>query len=217
MIFREKIKYNIRNWKNIFKDEPCFILGNGPSLIDHDLSLIKDTFSIGINRCFKVFIPTILIWQDDSIYEDCLNDLLYLPCAKITTFENNKNNYFTNFYLEKGKWKFNKRTDILYGGGCTMSLSFQLAVAMGASSLILIGCDGIYRKNKTNFYGENKYHTPNSLNSFQKSLEWLRSESPIPVRNCGDNPLWKQEKLSDVLKEIKPKKINHLIRINKLL
>lgn len=37
-------------WAGKLKDVPCFILGNGPSLNDQDLSQLEGLFTLGINR-----------------------------------------------------------------------------------------------------------------------------------------------------------------------
>src|SRR4051794_4372631 len=58
------------SWKGKLRDVPVFLIGNGPSLSDHDLSPLADYFTIGINRAFKPYIPfdpTILLWQDETL------------------------------------------------------------------------------------------------------------------------------------------------------
>ena len=50
------------------KDVPCFIIGNGPSLNDVPIQLLKNYFTIGINRSFYLIDTTILIWQDLALW-----------------------------------------------------------------------------------------------------------------------------------------------------
>ena len=44
-------RYAIRSWVDRLPDCPAFIIGNSPSLEDHDVSILEDYFTIGINRC----------------------------------------------------------------------------------------------------------------------------------------------------------------------
>jgi len=45
------------------KGNPVFLLGNGPGVTKRNLSLLDDYFTIGINRIFYIYEPTILFWQ----------------------------------------------------------------------------------------------------------------------------------------------------------
>lgn len=47
-----------------WKDKPCFIVGGGPSLRDFDWALLKGKRSIGINRAFEKYDPTIIFSMD---------------------------------------------------------------------------------------------------------------------------------------------------------
>jgi hypothetical protein len=59
---------SVKSWHNSLMNVPAFIVGNGPSLNDIDVSILEDTyFTIGINRAFYLLDPTILIWQDPEI------------------------------------------------------------------------------------------------------------------------------------------------------
>ena len=60
----------LKKWKNLCKDETVFILGNGLSISSYNLDLLKNYFTIGINRIIYVFDPTILFWQDITFWED---------------------------------------------------------------------------------------------------------------------------------------------------
>lgn len=47
-----------------WKDKPCFIVGGGPSLKDFDFSLLRGHRTIGVNRAFEKFNPTIIFSMD---------------------------------------------------------------------------------------------------------------------------------------------------------
>ena len=55
-------------WAGRMKSVHCFILGNAPSINDMDLSLLDNYFTIGINRIFYEYDPTVLIWQDLALW-----------------------------------------------------------------------------------------------------------------------------------------------------
>lgn len=216
MIFRAKSKFPISSWAGRMNGEVAFIVGNGPSLLENDLSLINNCFTIGINRAFRVILPKILIWQDESLYADCYEDIVKLPCAKITKESIDSKNQFTHFVLEHGSFKFGSNPSVMYGGGSTAALSVQLAVAMGFSSIVLLGCDCGYKNGKTDFYGTNKNHTITTVDNFLAAMDWVSRECPIPVINCGDAPFWPRVSLEAAVGLSQPSKKHHLEWLNKL-
>ena len=42
-------------FRNIHKDEDCFIIGNGPSLNKMDLGLLNDYYTFGLNKIYMLF------------------------------------------------------------------------------------------------------------------------------------------------------------------
>lgn len=50
------------------KNKRCFLLGGGPSLKHFDYSILKNEFTIGINKTFTVFSPTINYSSDLKFY-----------------------------------------------------------------------------------------------------------------------------------------------------
>ncbi len=53
---------------NSLKDKRCFLLGGGLSLIGFDYSLLDGEFTIGVNKTFTVFNPTINYSMDLKLY-----------------------------------------------------------------------------------------------------------------------------------------------------
>jgi len=67
-VFRDR-KFTNRYLKevlpdNSWKDKDCFIIGGGPSLEGFDWSLLRGKRTIGINRAFEKFDPTIIFSMD---------------------------------------------------------------------------------------------------------------------------------------------------------
>ncbi len=217
MIFRAKSKFPISSWSNRLFGEPVFIIGNGPSLLENDLSKITEYFTIGINRAYKVLLPKILMWQDESLYKDCYDDIRILPCAKITRATIDSEDVFTHFELKHGPFVFGSNPSVLHGGGSTAALAVQLGVSLGCSSLILLGCDCGYKNNMTDFYGLNKEHTSSTVPNFLAAMEWVSRECPIQVLNCGDAPCWPRVSLEEAIETSKPSSKTHLSWLSKLL
>jgi len=61
----------ILRWKNAYHDRRCFIIGNGPSLRNTDLDLLRDEITIGVNSIFlSGFLPTHYVVEDIFVAED---------------------------------------------------------------------------------------------------------------------------------------------------
>jgi len=216
MIFRAKSKFPIHSWAGRFVGETAFIIGNGPSLLENNISLIENYFTIGINRAFRVILPKILICQDESLYEDSYSSIRVLPCAKVTKKDIDNEDVFTHFTLEHGHFCFGKDPGVLYGGGSTAALAIQMAVAMSFSSIVLLGCDCCYKENKTDFYGENKNHTISTIPNFLAAMDWVKKECPVEIFNCGDAPQWPRITLEDVIKKLSPSNKTHFDWLRKI-
>ncbi len=193
----------IRTWVNRLPDVPAFIVGNSPSLNDFDLDLIKDYFSIGVNRAFYALDPTILMWQDISLWNTEYHKLHYTKALKVSRDVSDPRKIYYNFRL-RSDYQFNPDiTHVLYGRGSTGPLAVELAVAMGCCPIVLLGMDCARGENNvTDFYGNNKHWTENTeLNCFQ-GLEFIKEKCPVEIRNCGSSGLWSQETLEEVLSQI---------------
>lgn len=207
-------RYAIREWVGKLPGVPAFILGNAPSLKDHNLDLLKDYFTIGINRIFLApsgatgFDPTVLLWQDVSLFFTEYYRLANLQCLKVARDIADPKRLFFNFHLKPGPFKFNpqKSCHILFGGGSSGPLACQLAWALGCEPLVLIGMDCQLGSNGvTDFYGHNSYWSDRTLLNCRHGLEFLKKECPAEIISCGDAAdLWPRQELTDVLKTIDP-------------
>ena len=161
-------------WINSIKGEPAFILGNGPSISDYDLTLLDDFFTLGTNRIFLIYDPTVLIWQDKQIHTNHRKEVDESKSIKICRNIYDKRKEFFNFELKLNPYKFGENTDLLHGRGNTGVLAAQLAVAMGCSSLVLLGTDCSYAEDgRTDFWGKNKDHRKYTLRMCNIAMTWL--------------------------------------------
>jgi len=199
---------DLKHWKNLLKGQPAFILGNGLSISDQPLSKLNNYFTIGINRIFYIYDPTALIWQDINLWKTNRNDILSCRAIKVSRDLSDPRKYFLNYKLAQDPPKFKRKPEYLHGRGNTGGLSIQFAVALGCSSVVILGMDCKYGKNnKTDFYGKNKDHTEYTLSMCSRTMKWVKKYCPIPIYNCSYINYWPKMGLNDVIKELKPKKL----------
>jgi hypothetical protein len=200
-------RFNLANWSNMLDGETAFILGNAPSLIKQDLTLLEGRFTIGINRCFKAIDPTVLIWQDRGMYaNDGLTAIRQTQAVKVCRDIIDDHKEFSTFTLQRGHFSFDVKPNNLKGFGCTGALAAQLAVSMGAGAIVLLGCDGKYG-DTTDFYGDNRDHQRHTLANFRRAYHFIKNRCPVNVYNCSENKLWPQLELCDAIGKLKtPKK-----------
>lgn len=223
-----KIKSRVRHrekdmshWTNSLKDIPCFIIGNAPSLNKVDTNILKNYFTIGINRCFLKIDPTILIWQDLALWMQEKNKVKKLQAIKYCRAGSDlKNDKFYHFKLSGSKPQLSSNPSTLYGRGSSGSLAFQFAHLLGCDPIILLGMDCRYTEDgKTNFYGNNSMHRDHTLKFCTKALKWIRDiNHGRTVINCSKNKiLGNKLKLEDVLLNIKNLKPIGREKFNKIL
>ncbi|KKL11903.1 hypothetical protein LCGC14_2541120 [marine sediment metagenome] len=196
----------LSKWKGILKGYTAFLLGNAPSISKQDLSLLNNYFTIGINRIFFLYEPTVLFWQDRQMWITDKKNLIKCKSVKVCRDLADPRNMFLNFKLGLNPFRFTMKPQQMYGRGNTGAVAAEFAVSMGCSSIVILGIDCKYSKGKTDFYGNNKDHTKYTLNRCKEAMEWLKKKCPIPIYNCSKIDLWPKQNLSDVINEIKPKK-----------
>lgn len=147
-ISREKIK----QYKNIYKGQRCFIWGNGPSLRKIDLSLLKNEINFGLNRIYLIYSEigyssTYLLSVNDLVLEQCAQEFDALQIPKFISWRGR--NYFEQdrnlIFLDTDYTQRETFTKDMAGRvyeGCTVTyVALQLAFYMGFETAILIGVD----------------------------------------------------------------------------
>ncbi|GAL22076.1 hypothetical protein JCM19235_2770 [Vibrio maritimus] len=155
----------IKQLKNKFKGERCFILGNGPSLNKCDLSLLEGEYTFGVNGIYykhqsEGFKPTFYVVEDRHVMSDNLveiNDFdceyKFFPVDYKHLLSNHKNCLFfnmdTGFYQKPSSYysipRFSMEADrVLYCGQSVTMINLQLAAYLGFDEVYLIGMDFSY-------------------------------------------------------------------------
>jgi len=140
---------------------PAFVLGNGPGLPE-DLSCLDGLFTIGVNRIFRAYRPTVLLWVDRSVYQEHAEAMeaagSLMVCAKrlkqrrhhvgLQDFAGDE----ALAHERDGDWRQ------LCCNGNTGCCAARWALALGCSPVFLVGMGAKYIDGKTDFYGVNERH-----------------------------------------------------------
>ena len=139
----------IKDFKDKHKDEPCFLIGTGPSLNDVDVSLLNDKLTFGCSRTF--LMPDLKLnyygvesertVRNEQIGIEMLEcDAKFLPQRFKNTYFGD-NTVFVNFphsYPDFPKFSFDCG-EIVYWGCNVLYMLLQIAAYMGCNPLYLVG------------------------------------------------------------------------------
>lgn len=179
-------QYRLESYRNAHPNERCFILGNGPSLLRTDLSLLRNEFTFGLNRIYLLFpelgFPTtFLVSVNDLVLEQCAAEIARLDLPKFVTwrahhwFEADLGTIFldTDFTgLENFSGEATRR---LFEGHTVTFVALQLAFFMGFTDVILVGVDHNFEtKGQANLVVTSEGDDPNHFNPdyFGKGFRW---------------------------------------------
>ena len=128
----------------------CFIIGNGPSLRNTDLSLLRGETTFGLNRIYLLFdklgfATTYYVSVNCLVIEQSAHDIERLPCPKFIGWNARDLISFTADML----FLYSRRdrgfhTDIAKGiweGATVTYVAMQIAYYLGFHKVILIGVD----------------------------------------------------------------------------
>jgi len=184
-----KSNQRLKKYQNLYNGKRCFVIGNGPSLKNTDLSLLKDEFTFGMNRIYLAFEEwgfqtSFLVSVNDLVIEQCRNDFNGLAMPKFVSWRSkgllfpesqpDPNTYF--LYTTYTGPKFNNRITGRFWEGATVTyICLQLAFCMGFSEVYLIGVDHSFdTKGKANqtIVSAGDDHNHFSPEYFGKGFRW---------------------------------------------
>lgn len=152
--FSKENKLKIEKLRNIHVGKRCFIIANGPSLKNTNLSFLKDEYTIGMNRIYLLekevgFLPTYLAVADIEIQLNQFQEEYekiripkFFPWKVRKKFSNSENTYY---FRMKYKMDFSPDFTKFIGAGKSVTfVCIQLAYYLGFSEVILIGKDHSY-------------------------------------------------------------------------
>jgi hypothetical protein len=138
--------------KNVHKGQRAFIIGNGPSLKQTDLSKLKGEITFGLNRIYLMFprlgfSSTYFVSVNDLVIEQCKKDICALSMPKFLSWRSHR--FFpsgplpANFlYTTYDNPSFARDVHQRVWEGATVTyVALQLAFHMGFDQVVLIGVD----------------------------------------------------------------------------
>lgn len=194
---------NIKIWKDLYTQNRCWIIGNGPSLAVSDVEHLSEEITFASNRIYHLYDKT--AWRPDFYvafepeFTRTNSKMLSQIEVKKARFINScgkqnavyeKNNYWLNctcrFTLRKLTPKnIEFSEDISKQVNDAYSVTFtilQLAIYMGFKEIYLLGVDhyqNVNSNNSTHFYldRKNEYRTPTYLEGIEYGYLLAKQEA----------------------------------------
>jgi hypothetical protein len=188
---RESIR-RLAALKDIHKGQRTFIIGNGPSLKQTDLTKLKNEFTFGMNRIYLLFPElgfntTYFCSINDLVIEQFHADILALPMPKFLAWRSHRHFENSSFILHPSSFPTFIYTtytgprfspDVrgrVWESATVTNVALQLAFHMGFEQVILIGVDHNFTsKGEANKVVVSQGDDPNhvSPNYFGKGVRW---------------------------------------------
>jgi len=139
-------------YRDCNRGQRCFILGNGPSLRQTDLSHLRGEITFGMNRIYLLFeemgFPTTYYAAVNSlILEQCAGEIKALQLPKFITWRGRRwlsgdpHALFVDTDYSGPATFSTEPTGRVFEGSTVTYLALQLAYYMGCDPVILIGVD----------------------------------------------------------------------------
>jgi hypothetical protein len=137
---------------NSHAGERCFIIGNGPSLRQTDLSKLQRDYTFGLNRIYLIFselgfTTSCLVSVNDLVLEQCAEEMKALKLPKYLTwrarrwFSGDRQAVFVDTDFTGAEGFSPDASGRVFEGFTVTYVALQLAFYMGFSQAILIGVD----------------------------------------------------------------------------
>lgn len=171
--------------KDIHRGERCFIIGNGPSLRDTDLSRLRGEYTIGMNRIYLAFPDlgfrtSYYLAVNDLVVEQCAADIQALKLPRFVSWRARKwlqpdeDLYFLHTTYTGPRFS-RDLTGRLWEGATVTYSALQTAFYLGFEQVILIGVDHSFAtQGKPNTTVVSQGDDPNHFhpNYFGKGFRW---------------------------------------------
>ena len=170
---------------NQHRGKRCFVIGNGPSLKQTDLSRLKNEYTIGMNRIYlgfseMGFSTSYYVAINDLVVEQSAQDIQKLTMPRFVSWRARKwlqpqDNLFYLHTTYTGPRFSRDVTGRLWEGATVTNICLQLAYYFGFDEVILIGVDHNYdTKGKPNTTVVSQGDDPNHFHPgyFGKGFRW---------------------------------------------
>jgi hypothetical protein len=180
--------------KDTHRGERCFVIGNGPSLRQTDLTRLRSETTFGVNRIYLAFpemgfSTSYYLCMNDLVIEQCAADIQALPMPKFIAWRSRRwlvdnprsvgepsdNLYFLYTSYTGPKFGGADITGRLWEGATVTNIALQVAFYLGFKQVILIGVDHNYTtQGKPNSTVVSQGADPNHFNPkyFGNGFRW---------------------------------------------
>jgi len=182
--------------KDTHRGERCFVIGNGPSLRQTDLTRLRGEATFGVNRIYLAFpemgfSTSYYLCMNDLVIEQCAADIQTLRMPKFIAWRSRRwlepsdNLYFLYTSYTGPKFGGADITRRLWEGATVTNIALQVAFYLGFKQVILIGVDHNYTtQGKPNSTIVSQGADPNHFNPnyFGKDFRWQLPDLETSVR-----------------------------------
>jgi hypothetical protein len=140
--------------KDTHRGERCFIIGNGPSLKQTDLSRLRNEYTFGLNRIYLLFpelgfTTRFYLSINDLVIEQCAADIQALKMPVFAAWRARRwlkpaDNIYFLYTTYTGPRFSRQATGRLWEGATVTFVALQMAFYLGFQQVILIGVDHNY-------------------------------------------------------------------------
>jgi len=183
--WRRETVERLRPLEGKYQGERCFIIGNGPSLCNTDLSKLRHEFTFGMNRIYMAFPEmgfqtSFFVSINDLVIEQTAGDIQKLQMPRFIAWRSHRwlqseDDLFFLYTSYTGP-KFSRNiTGRIWEGATVTFVAMQIAYFMGFKEVILIGVDHSFTtKGKPNETVISQGDDPNHFNPayFGKGFRW---------------------------------------------
>ena len=189
---RQSIR-RLADFKDKHRGQRCFIIGNGPSLKQTDLTRLRNEATFGMNRIYLAFpelgfMTTYFVCINSLVIEQCAEDIRGLPMPKFLSWRSHnlipsqkasgdtsiEDLIFLHTTYSGPKFAQDVRGR-LWEGATVTNVTLQMAYYMGFDPVILIGVDHTYStQGKPNTTIVSQSDDPDHFNAsyFGKGFRW---------------------------------------------
>ena len=172
-------------FKDMHRGQRCFIIGNGPSLKQTDLTRLRSEYTFGMNRIYLLFLDlgfttSYYLSVNSLVIQQCADEIRTLPVPKFISWRSHNLIQPTEdlMYLHTtytGPKFARDARGRLWEGATVTYVALQLAFHMGFKQAILIGVDHSFNtQGKPNTtiisHGDDPDHF--QANYFGKGFRW---------------------------------------------
>lgn len=183
-IRRDTIR-NIKKLHNKHQGERCFVIGNGPSLQNTDMTKLRNEYTFGLNRIYLMFeelgfSTSYFVSINDLVIEQSAAEIQALNIPKFVSWRSRiwlkpQDDLYFLYTTYTGPKFARNATGRLWEGATVTYAALQLAYYFGFSEVILIGVDHNFAtKGKPNTTITSEGDDPNHFNPkyFGKGFRW---------------------------------------------